>query len=99
LKDQSNLPYMKELLRMLQTHYPERLHRAYVVCPPVACRVMWSVIRPFVDPSTKSKVTFCGCKSELQQMSTKFAVDEFTSDDSFHVDEYLSLPFDESLSE
>jgi CRAL/TRIO domain len=105
MKDQSNLTIIKELLSMVQTHYPERLHRAYIICPPIACRIMWSVIRPFVDPSTKNKVTFCANKNELNELSNKIANDLFTRDDIdtekqvFDVIDYLSLPFDETLSE
>ena len=46
-------------LDILQKHYPERLHRAYICNPPYVFRGFWKVVSPFVDPVTKQKVCFC----------------------------------------
>jgi hypothetical protein len=58
---------IKEMLAMLKDHYPERLHRVYLVDAPVVFRALWSLIKPFVDPVTKTKFQFVtGEKQRMQ---------------------------------
>ena len=57
----SNAPPMstvKHTLTILQGHYPERMHRAYICDPPLVFRSFWSIIRHFVDPATLEKIAF-----------------------------------------
>jgi hypothetical protein len=42
----------------LQTHYPERLGRAYIINIPFLLNAFFKVIMPLVDPVTKDKVRF-----------------------------------------
>lgn len=46
-------------LEILQRHYCERLHRAYVFNPPKFFVYFWNLIHRFVDPVTKDKIQFC----------------------------------------
>ena len=46
-------------LEILQRHYCERLHRAYVFNPPKFFVCFWNLIHRFVDPVTKDKIQFC----------------------------------------
>jgi hypothetical protein len=58
----SNAPPMstvRHTLSILQHHYPERMHRAYICDPPLVFRSFWGVIRRFVDPATLEKIAFC----------------------------------------
>jgi hypothetical protein len=58
----ANAPPMstvRHTLAILQNHYPERMHRAYICDPPLVFRSFWGVIRHFVDPSTLEKIAFC----------------------------------------
>ena len=50
---------VKMLVNILQYNYPETLHQALVVNAPVIFNACWMVIRPWLDPVTASKVTFC----------------------------------------
>jgi hypothetical protein len=55
----SNAPPMKtsrEVLSILQDHYPERLYRAYSVRPPAIFYGFYSMISPFIDSVTKDKI-------------------------------------------
>ncbi|RUS33890.1 CRAL-TRIO domain-containing protein [Jimgerdemannia flammicorona] len=47
-----------ETLRILTTHYPERLARACLVNAPTAMRLSLNLIWPFMDERTKSKIKF-----------------------------------------
>lgn len=46
------------VLHMLANHYPERLHKAYIVNAPAVFQVAYKVVYPFVDPVSRSKVEF-----------------------------------------
>lgn len=46
----------KEVLSILQDHYPERLFRAYCVRPPMIFYGFYRVISPFIDPITAEKI-------------------------------------------
>ena len=52
----------RRTLDILQKHYPERMHRAYICNPPFVFRTFWSLIQPFIDPVTKQKICFCSGK-------------------------------------
>ena len=75
LRDAPPMSTSKHTLEILQRHYPERLHRAYICNPPWVFTTFWSVIKPFVDPVTKSKVCFCsgskGMSKILEDMGGK----------------------------
>lgn len=43
------------VLHILQDHYPERLHRAYVVRPPYLFYALLQFLTPFMDAVTRSK--------------------------------------------
>ena len=58
----------KRTLEILQRHYCERLHRAYICNPPFVFRSFYTIIKPFVDPVTKQKVCFCVGHKGLQQI-------------------------------
>eukprot|EP00934_Nitzschia_sp_Nitz4_P006607 Nitzschia sp. Nitz4//scaffold230_size58257//22057//23211//NITZ4_006479-RA/size58257-processed-gene-0.63-mRNA-1//-1//CDS//3329543244//6597//frame0 len=53
-----SLSVAKFTLDVLQKHYPERMYRAFVLNPPMTFRVFWNLVKPFVDPVTKTKVVF-----------------------------------------
>lgn len=46
-------------LDILQKHYPERMHCAYLLNTPFFFNAFWTIIKPFVDPVTKDKIIFC----------------------------------------
>jgi CRAL/TRIO domain len=104
MKDRASLPQVKEILKMLQTHYPERLHRAYLISPPVASRIIYAIIRPFLDPVTKEKIVYCcGASDSSEQFthSTEYQVGGNETDlpPPMNAIDYLNLPFDMALNE
>lgn len=48
----------KEVLNILQTHYPERLGRACVINIPWVANIFLKMITPFIDPITREKLHF-----------------------------------------
>lgn len=49
----------RHTLAILQGHYPERMHRAYICDPPLAFRTFWRIVKHFVDETTLEKIAFC----------------------------------------
>ncbi|KAJ5050662.1 uncharacterized protein L3040_002537 [Drepanopeziza brunnea f. sp. 'multigermtubi'] len=48
----------KEVLNILQTHYPERLGRALIINIPWVVTTFFKLITPFIDPLTRQKLKF-----------------------------------------
>ncbi|TVY86744.1 CRAL-TRIO domain-containing protein [Lachnellula willkommii] len=48
----------REVLNILQTHYPERLGRALIINVPWVVWGFFKLITPFIDPLTKEKLKF-----------------------------------------
>ncbi|KAJ2083244.1 hypothetical protein H4R24_000981 [Coemansia sp. RSA 988] len=48
----------REFLRILESHYPERLHMALVLSPPSYFVMFYRIVAPFIDSVTKAKIAF-----------------------------------------
>ncbi|KAJ2475230.1 hypothetical protein IWW56_005514 [Coemansia sp. RSA 2131] len=48
----------REFLHVLESHYPERLHKALVLSPPMYFVMFYKIVAPFIDPVTKDKIAF-----------------------------------------
>lgn len=60
-KNASKIPPLaigKEVLHILQNHYPERLGRAYLTNIPLLAWTFLKLIHPFIDPMTREKLIF-----------------------------------------
>ena len=55
-----------ETLAILQDHYPERLGQAICLNPPWMFSVFWSMIKPFMDARTLSKIKFLNAENPEQ---------------------------------
>jgi len=65
--------FARELLSILQNHYPERLGVLILVDAPFVFRAFWKVISPFVDAKTLKKVVFVsGSKNEKRKILEEF---------------------------
>lgn len=106
LRDSPPLATTKYTLDILQKHYPERMHRAYVVHPPLVFSSFWALIKNFIDPTTKEKIVFCNKKTihKLQDVSESISkLELFSGGDGsareFNSTEYVNLPFDVCFDE
>ena len=48
----------RQMLHILQSHYPERLGFALIINVPMLVNAFFKIIMPFVDPVTRNKVKF-----------------------------------------
>ncbi|GJC93362.1 CRAL/TRIO domain-containing protein [Colletotrichum higginsianum] len=53
-----SLGLAREVLHILQTHYPERLGRALIINVPWVVTGFFKLITPFIDPMTRDKLKF-----------------------------------------
>ena len=58
----------KRTLTILQQHFCERMHRAYICNPPFVFRSFYAMIKPFVDPVPRQKVCWCVGRKGLDQV-------------------------------
>eukprot|EP00591_Stephanopyxis_turris_P001687 CAMPEP_0195515752 /NCGR_PEP_ID=MMETSP0794_2-20130614/6713_1 /TAXON_ID=515487 /ORGANISM="Stephanopyxis turris, Strain CCMP 815" /LENGTH=322 /DNA_ID=CAMNT_0040644227 /DNA_START=28 /DNA_END=996 /DNA_ORIENTATION=- len=59
---------IRDLFFCLRDHYPERMKHVFIVDAPVIFRSFWYLIRPFLDPVTKSKVKFVAGEVQKQEV-------------------------------
>jgi hypothetical protein len=65
-----------ETLVILQDHYPERLGSAIVFNAPAVFNVFWSMVRPFLNERTASKVHFLRASDPLRSRDVLASVFE-----------------------
>jgi len=53
-----SLTMARNVLNILQSHYPERLGYAFIINVPFLVNAFFKLIMPFVDPITRQKVKF-----------------------------------------
>jgi hypothetical protein len=58
LKNQPSLSTSKRVVDILSRHYPERLHKAFILHAPGFFHFSWRVLSPFLHPVTKQKICF-----------------------------------------
>lgn len=51
-----SIPFVKQVVKVDQDHYPERLSSMFIVNGPVVISGAWTVVRAFLDPVTRGKV-------------------------------------------
>lgn len=85
-------------LHIMQAHYPERLHKAFLIQPPFLFFAAFKAISPFIDPVTRDKIVFVrGSKQDQTALLAKhFPLSSLekclggTSDYVFDADAYLA---------
>lgn len=66
-------------LKILQHHYPERLHLCICWHPPSVFNAFWKLLSPFIDPVTAKKVSLLprGDKTALGKLAEQCAFHPF----------------------
>ncbi|KDP38612.1 hypothetical protein JCGZ_05319 [Jatropha curcas] len=72
----------REIINILQNHYPERLAIAFLYNPPRIFEAFWKVIKYFLDPKTFQKVKFVYPKNKdsVEFMRSLFDIDNLPSE-------------------
>jgi hypothetical protein len=55
----------KQMMDVLENHYPERMAKAFVINVPRFFSAIWSVIKPLLDPHTAKKITVISKHSKV----------------------------------
>ncbi|KZT52219.1 CRAL/TRIO domain-containing protein, partial [Calocera cornea HHB12733] len=82
----------RNMLHILQNHYPERLGKAFVINIPWYIDMFLKMIWPFVDPITKTKVHFNPQVLKEGLMSPDMLISEWGGDVQFTYDHSLYWP-------
>eukprot|EP01089_Gocevia_fonbrunei_P018307 TRINITY_DN6153_c0_g2_i1.p1 TRINITY_DN6153_c0_g2~~TRINITY_DN6153_c0_g2_i1.p1 ORF type:complete len:302 (-),score=66.50 TRINITY_DN6153_c0_g2_i1:17-922(-) len=76
MKHNGEIGFARELLNVLQSHFPERLGILFLSDAPFVFRAMWKVVSPFIDQTTLKKVVFLtgglGKGSEKRKVMKEF---------------------------
>ncbi|KAL2176443.1 CRAL-TRIO domain-containing protein [Thermothelomyces heterothallicus CBS 202.75] len=78
-----SLGMAREVLHILQHHYPERLGRALIINMPWIVTGFFKLITPFIDPNTREKLKFNEDMSQYvptEQMWSEFSTGELEFD-------------------
>ncbi|XP_062156885.1 uncharacterized protein LOC133864533 [Alnus glutinosa] len=72
----------RDIIHILQNHYPERLAVAFLYSPPRIFQAFWKAVKYFLDPKTFQKVKFVYPKSRdsVELMKTFFDVENLPSE-------------------
>ncbi|KAF3440794.1 hypothetical protein FNV43_RR19080 [Rhamnella rubrinervis] len=72
----------RDIINILQNHYPERLAVAFLYNPPRIFQAFWKAVKYFLDPRTfqKVKFTYPKDKDSVEIMKTFFDVDNLPSE-------------------
>ena len=106
-KYEATLGIAKRFVMNLQKHYPERTHKVYIVDAPYAFRALYAIVKPFIDPDTKEKLTFCSSNDIRSLMENMVddpdQLEAFMGGTNavrdFDADEYLTIPFNQAFDE
>jgi hypothetical protein len=70
------IPFIRNVSRILQDNFPERLARCIVFPVPYAATVFWKIIKPFLDGDTSEKIQLlsgpAAIKSPIPSSMAKF---------------------------
>jgi hypothetical protein len=73
LRNTIPLGMVRQTLYIGLTHYPELIHKIYILDAPFLFRAVWAFIQPFLDASTKSKIQFVtGDKAKREHLLPVF---------------------------
>jgi hypothetical protein len=99
----------KEAIAMMTNHYPERLHRVYLVDAPIAFRIIWAMLKPFIDPVTKKKFQFITGEEQKREVigpsiakdqAMRYLLADGRMPDEVDLKEFLyRSPFDKAIGE
>jgi len=74
------------IVQILSAHFPERLKSLNFVNPPMIFPAFWSLVKPFVDPRTASKIAFVSPEKLADKLGVpRSRIPAFLGGESEHV--------------
>lgn len=95
MSNSPGLSAMKEVLGILQGHYPERLGLALMFDAPKFFLASFKILKPFIDPVTKEKIVFISEGEDWEKWSAQINPESVPKeyggelDYTFNVNEYF----------
>lgn len=106
MKHAAPMSTTKQTIHILQECYVERLERAYITNAPLIFRTFWNMVKPFLDPVTKSKIVFCSSKAGVNELKSNFDEEKVEACalgtgnlKPFDAEEYFDTPFNMTFDE
>lgn len=65
IADKEALDIGKKMMEILETYYPERMARAYIVNVPSFFSMVWTMVKPMLDPRTSQKIVLISAKKAI----------------------------------
>eukprot|EP01122_Echinamoeba_exundans_P005656 TRINITY_DN1580_c0_g1_i2.p1 TRINITY_DN1580_c0_g1~~TRINITY_DN1580_c0_g1_i2.p1 ORF type:complete len:205 (-),score=45.43 TRINITY_DN1580_c0_g1_i2:90-704(-) len=72
----SQISVAKEVLSILQNHYPERLGACFMVNPPWTFRIFWGIVSPFLDEVTRNKIKILKKTADMLELIPEDQLEE-----------------------
>mmetsp|Transcript_22915 Transcript_22915/g.53083 ORF Transcript_22915/g.53083 Transcript_22915/m.53083 type:complete len:316 (-) Transcript_22915:1059-2006(-) len=90
-----SLQTVKELVSILQKHYPQRLKSLVVLDPPFWLRTMYTMLSPFLDSRTRQKFQLASGEKEQKKIFQEILMDTSTASiDDIDMKHFLTkVPF------
>lgn len=73
------MSFIRQTTNILQEMFPERLAKCILFNVPLACKWLWEMAKPFLDPSTRNKVVLCSGKDDPQAEAPQKTLGEIVS--------------------
>mmetsp|Transcript_35795 Transcript_35795/g.100748 ORF Transcript_35795/g.100748 Transcript_35795/m.100748 type:complete len:329 (+) Transcript_35795:97-1083(+) len=97
-----SISFNKQLLTAVCYHYPERLHKVYLVHSPWVFSLFFKALSPLLDPVTRSKIVFVSGTTEEVRQRLHEDIDMTTLEEAyfgdlpnrFNEDEYEKMCYD-----
>ena len=73
---EENIKLSRDVINVMQNHYPERLGMGFILNPPLPFYALWKILSAFVDPNTNRKIHFLRNKKSFHILQQYIAPDQ-----------------------
>jgi len=73
---EENIKLSRDVINVMQNHYPERLAMGFILNPPLPFYALWKILSAFVDPNTNRKIHFLRNKKSFHVLLQYISPDQ-----------------------